>query len=60
MYSSFNLVDAYTYIIMAFSATGGLLACRYGFTRLPYAVTFVVAPFTALYQKKEADFNHTS
>ena len=42
---------------MAISATGGLLAGRYGFTRLPFGVAFVLAPSIAFYQKKEADFN---
>ena len=57
MYSLLHSVDAYTYLIMAISAGGGLLASRYGFNRLPFGVAFLLAPSAAFYQKKEADFN---
>ena len=64
MYFPYNLVDSYTYLIMALSAAGGLFAKnygkKYGFPLLPFLIAFLAAPSAGFYAKKEADFFYMS
>jgi len=64
MYICFNLVDAYTYLIMGLSVAGGIFSKiytkKYGFPLIAFIVPFLAAPSFAFYAKKEADFLYTS
>jgi hypothetical protein len=60
MYFLIYAVDAYTYLVMGLSVVGGVVAKRYDLVRMPFMFSFVAAPFTAFYMKKEADHNVTS
>jgi len=56
MYIFFNVVDAYTYLIMGLSVAGGIFAKRYGKQYgapvMPFIFAFLGAPLAAFYQKK--------